>query len=1280
MDDDIYAQITDWQTDNFVKINEGSSSSDADDDDGSNSSDSSTIETDNSHFKIIIFAILPSLQRISIHVNEFPPFFYIKVPDYWLNRHKTIFLEWVIEKLPIKFKDCVIKKRCTLEKRKIFRGFHNHKKFKFIRMVFSNTNAMRCCSYQFTSKHYNREKDRTTRKPKPIMVPGLNKKPYYYNLYESNIDPLLRFIHIKDIFPCGWIHIKKEHYELVEDDKKTTSDVEISTKWTHVNPHITNNTLPIKICAFDIECDSSHGDFPLAKKDYSKPAKEIIDDCIEIQNYIQKYRTDKNNENVHICREVLANPIEYLTHILKIMFEIDKDSSQKDFLSIMKRSHCDISKIYTKKNRKPSHKDIELAACKIMTFQKQSFEEVFKLFDIHDDKKKKRKELISSLTSVMNTCLPPIEGDHVIQIGSCFINYGEKKPYRNHMITLNTCDNIDNVDLEVYQDERKVLMSWLDCLHSENPDIITGYNIFNFDLPYLYERAEDLGIINKFALLGRLLNTPSKLTEKQGKIMSKFVDMPGRVLLDIFKIVQRDYNLDSYKLDAVSSNFIRGSIQSIQKIDSNKSIIHTDNTKGLNIGNYVMIIMQKGHDEDKYNQGQKFMIDNITEKTISVQGNIKDIDLDIYSCQWCLGKDDVSAQDIFRLQKGNSYDRYIIAKYCIMDVILCVDLLNKLELVTNNIGMANVCYTPLSWIILRGQGIKVLSLISKECRKLNYAIPVLYPNENDNDGYEGAIVLPPNPGIYLDDSPISVLDYASLYPSSIISENLSHETLVTRKEWLGDAGGRELQKLGYDYVDIEYDKFNCIKNNMGTITSKHKIGTTEVRYVQYRNGTKGILPTILKTILSERKKTRKKIKYKKVTCLDNQSYIGLLTKEQDHTIIKDEYGNETTVCNQDIINVEDAYSEFQQKILDGTQLALKVTANSIYGALGARTNAVYWKEIAASTTATGRKQLYIAKDYIEKNYKGSKIVYGDTDSVFVKFNLGVDEKGNPLRGKAALQKSIEMGIQAGHDVNKVLKAPQDLEYEKTFMPFILLSKKRYVGNKYEFDVNKYKQNSMGIVLKRRDNASILKLVYGGIIDILMSKQNIKQSIEFLKSSLQDIMNNKYDIEKFIITKTLSPFYKNPEMIAHKVLADRMTERDPGNKPQVNDRIPFVYIQTKNKDKKVLQGDKVEHPDYVIENKLKIDYGFYITNQLMKPISQIFALIIEQLDGFKYKQDYYKEMEKTLLSSDMKKDTVETKIKNLKQKEAEKILFSDILRDIDNANNSRQVITKWFTSN
>ena len=61
--------------------------------------------------------------------------------------------------------------------------------------------------------------------------------------------------------------------------------------------------------------------------------------------------------------------------------------------------------------------------------------------------------------------------------------------------------------------------------------------------------------------------------------------------------------------------------------------------------------------------------------------------------------------------------------------------------------------------------------------------------------------------------------------------------------------------------------------------------------------------------------------------------------------------------------------------------------------------------------------------------------------------------------------------------------PQDLEYEKTFWPFCILSKKRYVGNKYEFDPDHYYQNSMGIVLKRRDNANIVKKVVGGMVDI-----------------------------------------------------------------------------------------------------------------------------------------------------------------------------------------------------
>ena len=155
---------------------------------------------------------------------------------------------------------------------------------------------------------------------------------------------------------------------------------------------------------------------------------------------------------------------------------------------------------------------------------------------------------------------------------------------------------------------------------------------------------------------------------------------------------------------------------------------------------------------------------------------------------------------------------------------------------------------------------------------------------------------------------------------------------------------------------------------------------------------------------------------------------------------------------------------------------------------------------------------------------------------------------------------------------------------------------------------------MGIVLKRRDNAPIVKDIYGGIIDILMNDKNVNKSIDFLKSSLQSVVNGECKINKLVITKSLRSFYKNPRQIPHKVLADRIGERDPGNRPKPGDRIPFAYIV--NDKKKALQGEKIELPTYITDNKLSIDYAHYITNQIMKPILQIYALVLYDLPGFK----------------------------------------------------------------
>jgi len=248
------------------------------------------------------------------------------------------------------------------------------------------------------------------------------------------------------------------------------------------------------------------------------------------------------------------------------------------------------------------------------------------------------------------------------------------------------------------------------------------------------------------------------------------------------------------------------------------------------------------------------------------------------------------------------------------------------------------------------------------------------------------------------------------------------------------------------------------------------------------------------------------------------------------------------------------------------------------------------------------------------------------------------------------------------------------------MPFCLLSKKRYVGMLYETDPNKGKRKEMGIVLKRRDNAPIVKDIYGGIIDILMKKQNIQEAIDFLRSCLQNIVEEKYPMDKLIITKSLRSGYKNPQSIAHKVLADRITARDPGNKPGSGDRIPFVYVATSNK--KALQGEKIETPTFIKENGLKIDYSFYITNQIMKPVQQVFALVLEKIwimnkklpKMNKFKKDV--ELLRREYFDDPEK--FEDKFESMRCKEIKALLFDEYLRETNNEKNGDQSLTKFFT--
>jgi DNA polymerase elongation subunit (family B) len=204
--------------------------------------------------------------------------------------------------------------------------------------------------------------------------------------------------------------------------------------------------------------------------------------------------------------------------------------------------------------------------------------------------------------------------------------------------------------------------------------------------------------------------------------------------------------------------------------------------------------------------------------------------------------------------------------------------------------------------------------------------------------------------------------------------------------------------------------------------------------------------------------------------------------------------------------------------------------------------------------------------------------------------------------------------------------------------------------------------SMGIVLKRRDNAPIVKDVFGGALDILLQERNVKKGAAFVKEKLKEVIDHKVPLEKFIVSKALRDDYAamakdydgRATLPAHRVLADRMAERDPGTAPKVGDRIQYVYVEGSKKGAK--QGDRIEHVDYVKANKLKVDTTFYITNQIQNPVAQLFALCIDQLDGYVPPSKSYSVLHNEFMAKLNNEEEATLAVLEKKERQLEHIMF------------------------
>ena len=528
-------------------------------------------------------------------------------------------------------------------------------------------------------------------------------------------------------------------------------------------------------------------------------------------------------------------------------------------------------------------------------------------------------------------------GDEIMQIGISFrysdklLEAGKRVVLSNGTISASKDPGVQFIECK---NERDILLQFEKCIRQENPDIIAGFNTFGFDDPYIADRAERHKLYLSFGRTeGSSWKSDYVKTEKKtfelasGKFAVRYFEMPGRLPIDLLLSVRREQNLDSYKLDNVASTFLRDKVLKIEKLDFNRTKIYTKSTRGLFRGNLVRFDIV-GNTMNPYKEGKKFETEIIEPKFFVIQSDEEMlIDVDIQKLEWSFTKDDISVKDMFAAHIGSAEQKAVVAKYCIQDCDLVLTLMAKLDTLVNARGMADVCKVPMQYIFLRGQGIKIFSAVVFNASKRNQII-MSQENVEGDTSYEGAIVLAPKIGMYLD-QPIAVLDFNSLYPSNMIAFNLSPDTLCYVKTY--DAKGKKISQEGeevknYKIDEIGYDTYDDKKNPTGRIVCGYVQPTDDPRTV-------GVIPLTLDILLKKRKETRKLME----------------TTEDDA----------------------------QKAVLNGLQLAYKTVANSVYGQCGSRTSPIRKLEVAACTTAAGRDRIYFAKKIVETEY-GAHVIYGDS--------------------------------------------------------------------------------------------------------------------------------------------------------------------------------------------------------------------------------------------------------------------------------------------------------------
>lgn len=842
---------------------------------------------------------------------------------------------------------------------------------------------------------------------------------------------------------------------------------------------------------------------------------------------------------------------------------------------------------------------------------------------------------------------PNIRDDCVFQIAVTLKRLGETEIYKKVCLCYKKTSGPDVVSFET---EAELLMGFRKFLIDHDIDIITGWNIFGFDLEFIYIRAHLTGCLGAFSELGKIRGHYSEIVYKKlsssalGDNALKILPMPGRFIFDLFHVFKREEKLDSYSLNAVSKKFLGD-----QKLDMSPKEMFRRFAKG---------------DPDELGEVAEYCIQDtvLPHKLMDARCNLLNL-LEMAKATWVpinylsergqqikvFSQMSRKARElgfmipVIRFQKNQGpaegYEGATVLEAQVGAYYAPITALDFEGLYPSIMVAHNLCYSTLV-VDPRYANIPGITYETFGTNTFAQDVPSLLPavltelkafrNKAKKD--MAAATTPQMKQVYNGKQLAYKVSMNSVYGFTGASKGmlpcLAIASTVTMK-------GRGMIEQTKNYVEANFPGAHVRYGDSVTGDTPLLLrinGAVTVKRIDELQGDTWITSdekdfSSLQNIetWTESGWTRVKNVIRHET--DKQIYrvttgSGVVCVTEDHSLLRPD-GSIVKPCDI-TMGTELLHSFPDEQVVVPENCDDSVKALRMYSKL---------KNCNVSVEVLYERGQYFFKCHndfkvdpckiksIEKiSYTGpvfdlttenhhfqagvGSIIVHNTDSVMVEF----DVQGRT--GEEAVEYSWKLGEEAAEQCTKLFKKPNNLELEKVYYPYILYSKKRYAAKLWTQDKKgKMQMNYIdikGLQPVRRDTIMFTREVCLKLLDIILDSKNPEGAKLLALSRGAELLDGRVALENLVLSQRLGDSYKS-ENLPHVQVVKKMREREPGSEPQSGDRVPFVIVKTSGSHDK--QFEKSEDPVWVAQNNVPLDYDYYFTNKFMTPVCDLLEPLI-----------------------------------------------------------------------